>query len=36
VKVLPAIGLPIALVLVIVFLVMTAVRRRSIARDGGD
>jgi hypothetical protein len=36
VKVLPAIGLPIAFVLVIVFLVMTAVRRRSIARDGGD
>ncbi len=32
----PTIGLPIVLVLIIVFAVVSIVRRRSIARDGGD
>jgi hypothetical protein len=32
----PTLGLPVALVLIIVFAVVSVVRRRRIARDGGD
>ncbi|HEX7835368.1 MAG TPA: hypothetical protein VF479_07860 [Pseudolysinimonas sp.] len=35
VSVFPALGLPIALVLIIVFAVVSVVRRNRIARDGG-
>lgn len=35
VAVLPAIGLPIAFVLIVVFAVVSIVRRRRIANDGG-
>lgn len=35
IKVLPAIGLPLALVLLLVFIVLTAVRRSRLARDAG-
>jgi hypothetical protein len=35
IKVLPAIGLPLALVLLVVFIVLTAVRRTRLARDAG-
>ena len=36
ISVFPALGLPVALVLIIVFAVVSIVRRRRIARDGGD
>ena len=36
IAVFPTLGLPIALVLIIVFSVISIVRRRRIARDGGD
>jgi hypothetical protein len=36
VAVFPALGLPVALVLIIVFAVISVVRRRRIARDGGQ
>lgn len=36
IAVFPTLGLPIALVLIIVFAVVSIVRRRRIARDGGD
>jgi len=35
IAVLPSIGLPIALVLIVVFAVLSVIRRRRIARDGG-
>ncbi len=36
VAVLPGIGLPLALIGLIVFLIVTAVRRSRLARDGGE
>jgi hypothetical protein len=35
ISVFPALGLPVALVLIIVFAVLSVVRRNRIARDGG-